>query len=812
MKIEKEEKGHLLVGSHQWKWVLGDGSCIRFWENNWVDGNSPKNMFPQLYSLSINRGGFVNEFTKLSPHEERSFGEIKFRRRSSIKKKKLLASRGMDLQGLDLECEWCNSIETENHILLHCYWSWLVWSFIFKWFGIESPLPRTFESLLRCNPYRVRRISFYWKVVIRFTAWHIWLARKEAVFNSRYCCPRLRLRAKTNEDTDAKFHSSVIDNLNITPRLRCKTKTKNNIKSSLLNSNPSSPRSPFSIFKSSLGFSRSNCGLCLQSVKTGHKTAIFTAECSHTFHFPCISNHVKLEKSLICPVCKSTWKDASFLTIDHNQNKDLHPNKVVKSRPYDDDEPLRTPRAEQTGVLKNVEVMLMSEVAVISGTDTHETYALVLKVKAPPPARVLNQSSTRAPIDLVAVLDVSASMGGAKLQMLKRAMRLVISSLGSADRLAIVAFSACPKRVLPLKRMSARGQRSARRIIDQLAVSRGTCAGEALRKATKVLEDRRERNPVASIILLSDGHEDHASDNASTNTNTNSGRQQANHVSSTRFAHVEIPVHTLEKTGDGYSYESNEPAENAFTKCVGGLLSVVAQDLRIELGVAPGSDPAEITAVYSCNGKPVVLNPSSVRFGDLYAEEEREVLVEMRVPRSSNNGSHHHVLSARCCYNDPATQQVIYGGEKALLVPRAQTVRSSACSPKIERLRNLFIATRAVAESRLLVEHNKLTTAHHLLSSARALLKQSVSAQEFVKGLESELVDVQWRVQYQHQIMQQQQQGGVLVDENGEPLTPTSAWRAAEKLAKVAVTKKSFNRKIFWNQKEHVESRGYETE
>ncbi|PWA57994.1 von Willebrand factor, type A [Artemisia annua] len=166
----------------------------------------------------------------------------------------------------------------------------------------------------------------------------------------------------------------------------------------------------------------------------------------------------------------------------------------------------------------------------------------------------------------------------------------------------------------------------------------------------------------------------------------------------------------------------------------------------------------------------------------------------MRVPRSSNNGSHHHVLSARCCYNDPATQQVIYGGEKALLVPRAQTVRSSACSPKIERLRNLFIATRAVAESRLLVEHNKLTTAHHLLSSARALLKQSVSAQEFVKGLESELVDVQWRVQYQHQIMQQQQQQGVLVDENGEPLTPTSAWRAAEKLAKVAVTKKSFNR------------------
>ncbi|KAJ0529325.1 putative chromatin regulator PHD family [Helianthus annuus] len=558
--------------------------------------------------------------------------------------------------------------------------------------------------------------------------------------------PRLRLRP--NGD-DAKFHSSVIDNLNITPRLRCKTKPK-----TPKSSNPSSPRSPFSIFKSSLGFSRSNCGLCLQSVKTGHKTAIFTAECSHTFHFPCISQHVKQENVLACPICKTTWRDASFLAIHKLQSNQIHndtkenittqpqQNVVVNPKPYDDDEPLRTPRAG-----------------------------------AAPPHMV--NVTRRAPIDLVAVLDVSASMSGAKLQMLKRAMRLVISSLGSADRLSIVAFSASPKRLLPLRRMHPRGQRAARRIIDQLVCSRGTCAGEALRKATKVLEDRRERNPVASIILLSDGHEEHVTDN--NNHHHSNQRQPSSHMSSTRFAHVEIPVHTLEKNS-GYSHE---PAENAFTKCVGGLLSVVAQDLRVQLGVAPGSDPAEITAVYSCNGKPVVLNTGSVRFGDLYAEEEREVLVELRVPRS-NTGSH-HVLSARCCYNEPATHEVIYGGEKSLLVPRAQSVRSSSSSPKIERLRNLFIATRAVAESRLLVEHSKLTTARHLLASARGLLIQSDSAEEFVKGLESELVDVEWRVQYQQHVIQQQQQ--VMVDENGEPLTPTSAWRAAEKLAKVVVMK-----------------------
>jgi hypothetical protein len=32
------------------------------------------------------------------------------------------------------------------------------------------------------------------------------------------------------------------------------------------------------------------------------------------------------------------------------------------------------------------------------------------------------------------------------------------------------------------------------------------------------------------------------------------------------------------------------------------------------------------------------------------------------------------------------------------------------------------------------------------------------------------------------------------VDEKPEPLTPTSAWRAAERLAKVAIMRKSMNR------------------
>ncbi|KHN08220.1 Hypothetical protein glysoja_017698 [Glycine soja] len=547
-----------------------------------------------------------------------------------------------------------------------------------------------------------------------------------------------------------------------TPRLRCTTKAETASQTVTLSdsprvqskntpratkspsvSNPTSPRSPLklSLFKNSFKF-RSSCGICLNSVKTGQGTAIYTAECGHAFHFPCIAAHVRKHGSLVCPVCKATWKDVPLLAA-HKA-------------------PL-----------------------------------------PPPPSRSSAAPSQRAPIDLVTVLDVGGSMIGAKLHMLKRAMRLVISSLGPADRLSIVAFSATSKRLLPLRRMTRQGQRVARRIVDRLMIGQGSSMGDALRKATRVLEDRRERNPVASVMLLSDGQEERVQNQRGNNNNNQ--RKASSHVSSTRFAHIEIPVHAFGfGAKSGYS---QEPGEDAFAKCVGGLLSVVVQDLRIQVGFESESS-VEISAIYSCSGRPTLMSSGAVRLGDLYAEEERELLVELRIPASSGTGAHHHVMTVRCLYKDPATQEIVYGREQGLLGPPPQSVRCSGT--RIQRLRNLFITTRAIAESRRLVEHSAdFTSAHHLLASARVLLMQSnsASAEEYVRGLEAELAELHWRRQHeqmqmqiqQQQMMQQRRRGSerevmALVDENGEPLTPTSAWRAAEKLAKMAMMKKSLNR------------------
>ncbi|PON48676.1 Cdk-activating kinase assembly factor, partial [Parasponia andersonii] len=652
------------------------------------------------------------------------------------------------------------------------------------------------------------------------------------------------LRCRTTVTAATTPNSSVPNS----PKLHCNvssTPKKNNNSPRLFTlSNPSSPKSPssFSLLKSTLRLSKTRCGICLQSVKAGQGTAIFTAECSHSFHFPCIASHVKKNQILVCPVCSTSWKELPLLSIHHTQNY-LHgattkttgadyPSKLkdVKTkslRVYDDDEPLMSPTSgtrfnpipetdederDENAVTEfqgffvnnpsrtcantsprlvddgdritgNVEVRLLPEAAIVAAGRSYESYVVVLRVKAPPLIRKTTSSilnpARRAPIDLVTVVDVSSSMSGAKIQMLKRAMRLVISSLGSADRLSVVAFSGTSKRLLHLKRMTTAGRRSARRIVDALGtVGQGMSVSDALKKAAKVLEDRREKNPAAAIMLLSDSDHHHS--------------PSAVAVSSTRFSSgLEVPVHAV-GFGDPYS-------EDAFARCVGGLLSVVVSDLRLQLDFLSGSAPAEITAVYSLTSRPAALGYGSVRLGDLYAEEERELLVELKAP-SSSSGSHRrhqHVLSVRSSYREPSSMELVYSREQALPLPRPQAARSS--SPGIKRLRNLHVATRAVAESRRLAERNDLSGAHHLLSSARALLIQSSSAlaEEYLRGLEAELSELSRLRLHQHQHQQRSSNRRDVnnrMEDKPEPLTPTSAWRAAERLAKVAIMRKSMNR------------------
>jgi hypothetical protein len=100
-------------------------------------------------------------------------------------------------------------------------------------------------------------------------------------------------------------------------------------------------------------------------------------------------------------------------------------------------------------------------------------------------------------------------MAGAKLAHVKCAMEFVIDRLGPRDRLSVAVFSGNAGQVIPLTRMTDDGKAAAKLAVEALEASTpaSTTVRAGLDEVAKVLSSRRQWRDVASVILVSDGHD-----------------------------------------------------------------------------------------------------------------------------------------------------------------------------------------------------------------------------------------------------------------------------------------------------------------
>uniref|UniRef100_A0A0D9XUT9 VWFA domain-containing protein n=1 Tax=Leersia perrieri TaxID=77586 RepID=A0A0D9XUT9_9ORYZ len=139
-----------------------------------------------------------------------------------------------------------------------------------------------------------------------------------------------------------------------------------------------------------------------------------------------------------------------------------------------------------------VQLSIFPRVDTIPRRECHPRLPVLVRVTAPataPPSR-------RAPVDLVALLDISCGGAGAgastarRLEMLRKAMEHVIGCLGADDRLAIVPFHSSVVDATGLLEMSVEGRCLATRKVMSLAVSGGTKLFPALNAAVDILDAR----------------------------------------------------------------------------------------------------------------------------------------------------------------------------------------------------------------------------------------------------------------------------------------------------------------------------------
>ena len=97
----------------------------------------------------------------------------------------------------------------------------------------------------------------------------------------------------------------------------------------------------------------------------------------------------------------------------------------------------------------------------------------------------------RVGVDLICVLDVSGSMGGNKIELLKDTMKFLLEALSPEDRLSIITFNTEGKRHTPLKAVNIQNIQEFLKIIDNIKSGGGTTIDNGLEVALKSIRERR---------------------------------------------------------------------------------------------------------------------------------------------------------------------------------------------------------------------------------------------------------------------------------------------------------------------------------
>ncbi|GJN27082.1 hypothetical protein PR202_gb15070 [Eleusine coracana subsp. coracana] len=245
--------------------------------------------------------------------------------------------------------------------------------------------------------------------------------------------------------------------------------------------------------------------------------------------------------------------------------------------------------------------------------------------------------------------------------------------------------------------MSHHGRQQALQAINSLGAGGGTNIADALKKAMKVIEDRRYKNSVCSVILLSDGQDTYnvSSNVQGTSTSNRSlvpssilnddGHRVSLHAFGFGADHDSDALHSIaEASGGTFSFIEDEGViQDAFAQCIGGLLSIVVQEMQLSMEcVNPGVQLCSI----KCGSYPSKLasdgRHGSVDIGHLYADEERDVLLTVTIPKSHEPTS---LVRVTCAYRDPVKDEAIKVEGDEVTIMRSTAATPESVSIEVDR-------------------------------------------------------------------------------------------------------------------------------
>jgi len=331
-------------------------------------------------------------------------------------------------------------------------------------------------------------------------------------------------------------------------------------------------------------------------------------------------------------------------------------------------------------------------------------------------------------------------MAGEKLRLVQAAMNFVVDQLKDEDRLIIVLFDSDVQTVLPIACMGGGGKERAKLAIEQATAGSCTNLSGGLMEGLEQLKRREGGGDVCSLLLFTDGLANEglrSTDEIVAQMKTTLGGMGPCPVYTFGFGtdHDPTMLRGISEAANGLYYYLRKEDEipQAFGECIGGLLSVAAQNVKLIVEPREGAEVMEALSTYNKLGESdgLVGGSVGVSLGDLFSEERKDLLFRLKVNAVGEaSDGEREVGVVRLGFFDAISGKLVNTLLPLLVRRVTEITEAEVANPKIDVQRNRLRCAAALRTATAAGEKDDLADARAIIQKAIHEIQHSQTAED----------------------------------------------------------------------------------
>ncbi|MBN1350423.1 VWA domain-containing protein [candidate division KSB1 bacterium] len=353
----------------------------------------------------------------------------------------------------------------------------------------------------------------------------------------------------------------------------------------------------------------------------------------------------------------------------------------------------------------------------------------------------LQRNQSRIPLNICMVLDRSGSMAAEnKLEFVKKAALFVVDNLNQDDYFSLVSYDTDVYPTLPSDHLILKEALKSK--IEALQPGSATNLSGGLLEGYAQVKTHFAEGYVNRVLLLSDGLANEGI------TAPDQLQKIAADKNSTGFTlstfgvgddfNEDLMVNLAEFGGANYYFiDSPDKIPQIFSNELQGLLSVVAQNARIEIQLEPGVQFLELFGYrYSQEN-----NRITISLNDIFSKEEKSILIKLQCDAAEIG--EHPLLAVKMIYDDVviSNSRLTEAFQRAIAITTDQALIAKHTNPIVLENIVLFESARLLDEAMTNVDRRDFAKARESIASNQTYLQKNVSFQSS-KRLKQQLLNV----------------------------------------------------------------------